>query len=63
MKELENVPKELKGSATLQEEQQCELTTTPPSHTHTHRAVSLVAHVAEDHMQLCHHWEEKPLVF
>jgi hypothetical protein len=29
MKELEKVPKELKGSATLQEEQQYELTSTP----------------------------------
>jgi hypothetical protein len=29
MKELEKVPKELKGSATLQEEQQYELTGTP----------------------------------
>ena len=29
MEELEKVPKELKGSATLQEEQQYELTSTP----------------------------------
>ena len=29
MKELEKVPKELKGSATLEEEQQYELTSTP----------------------------------
>jgi hypothetical protein len=31
MKELEKVPKELKGSATLWEEQQYELTSTPQS--------------------------------
>ena len=30
MKELEKVPKELKGSATLKEEQQYELTSNPP---------------------------------
>jgi hypothetical protein len=30
IKELEKVPKELKGSATLKEEQQYELTSTPP---------------------------------
>jgi hypothetical protein len=42
MKELEKVPKELKGSATLQEEQQYELTSTSPE------LVSLVAYVAED---------------
>jgi hypothetical protein len=40
MKEPEEVPKELKGSAILQEEQQYELTSTP-------RAVSLVEYVAE----------------
>jgi hypothetical protein len=42
MKELEKIPKELKGSATLQEKQQYELTSTPPE------LVSLVAYVAED---------------
>jgi hypothetical protein len=42
MKELEKIPKELKGSATLKVEQQYELISTP------HRAVSLVAYVAED---------------
>jgi hypothetical protein len=41
MKELEKVPKDLKGSATLQEEQQHELTSTP-------ELVSLAAYVAED---------------
>ena len=53
MNELEKVPKELKGSATLQEEQQYELTSTP-------RSVSLVAYVAEDGL-VGHHWEERPL--
>ena len=42
MKELEKVTKELKGSATLQEEQQYELTSTPTP------TVSLAAYVAED---------------
>jgi hypothetical protein len=32
MTELENVPKELKGSTTLEEEQQYELTSTPIAH-------------------------------
>ena len=54
MEELENVPKELKGSATLWEEQQYELTSTP-------RTVSLVAYVAEDGL-VGHQWEERPLV-
>jgi hypothetical protein len=53
MKELEKVPKELKGSATLYVEQQYELTSTP-------RAVSLVAYVAEDGI-VGHQWEERPL--
>jgi hypothetical protein len=52
MKEPEEVPKELKGSAILQEEQQYELTSTP-------RAVSLVAYVAEDGL-VGHQWEERP---
>ena len=43
MKELEKVPNELKGSATLQLEQQYELSTTPPL-----ELVSLTAHVSED---------------
>ena len=41
MEELEKVLKELKGSATLQVEQQYELTSTP-------ELVSLAAYVAED---------------
>ena len=51
MKELEKVTKELKGSATLLEEQQYEVTSTP-------RAVSLAAYVAEDGL-VGHHREEK----
>ena len=41
MEELEKVPKELKGSATLQVEQQYELTITP-------ELLPLAAYVAED---------------
>jgi hypothetical protein len=54
MKKLEKVPKELKVFATLQEEQQYELTSTP-------RAGSLVAYVAEDGL-VSRQWEERPLV-
>jgi hypothetical protein len=54
IKELEKVPKKLKGSATLYEEKQYELTSTP-------RAVSLVVYVAEDGL-VGHQWEERPLV-
>jgi hypothetical protein len=54
MKELQKVPKDLKVSETLSEEQQYELTSTP-------RAVSLVAYVAEDGL-VGHQWEERPLV-
>ena len=56
MKELEKVPNELKGSATLLEEQQYKLPSTPPP-----RAVSLVAYVAEYGL-VGHQWEERPLV-
>jgi hypothetical protein len=52
MKELEKVPKELKGSATLWEEQQYELTSTPCS-----ELVSLVTFVAEDRL-VDHQWED-----
>ena len=55
MEELEKVPKEMKGSATLQEELQYKLTS-PPG------LVSLVAYVAEDGL-VDHQWEERPLVF
>ena len=51
MEELEKVPKELKGSATLYVEQQYELTSTPRA---------LAAYVAEDSL-VRHHWEERPL--
>jgi hypothetical protein len=56
MKELEKVPKELKWSATLKEEQRYELNSTP----HTPE-LSLVAFVAEDGLD-GHQWEERPLV-
>ena len=52
MEELENVPKELKVSATLWVEQQYELTSIP-------ELLSLAAYVAED--VLGHHLEERPL--
>ena len=53
MEELEKVPKELKGSATLQVEQQYELPSTP-------ELLSLAAYVSEDGL-VGHHWEERPL--
>jgi hypothetical protein len=54
MEELEKVPKELKGSATLKVEPY-ELISTPPP-----ELVSLAAYVAEDGL-VGHHWEERPL--
>ena len=53
MEELENVPKELKVSATLWVEQQYELTSIP-------ELLSLAAYVSEDGL-VGHHWEERPL--
>ena len=53
MEELENVPKELKVSATLWVEQQYELTSIP-------ELLSLAAHVSEDGL-VSHQWEERPL--
>ena len=53
MEELENVPKELKVSATLWVEQQYELTSIP-------ELLSLAAHAAEDGL-VSHQWEERPL--
>ena len=50
---LQKVPKELKGSATLQEEQHYELTSTL-------ELMSLAAYVAEDGL-VSHHWDERPL--
>jgi hypothetical protein len=55
MEELEKVPKELKGSATLWVEQQYELTSTPP-----HELVSLAAYVSEDDL-VGHQWKERPI--
>ena len=53
MKEVENVPKELKGSATLQVLQQYELTSTL-------ELVSLAAYVSEDGL-VGHHWKDRPI--
>jgi hypothetical protein len=51
IKELKKVLKELKGSATLSEEQQYELTSTPNP-----ELVSLVAYIAEDGL-VGHQWD------
>ena len=53
MEELEKVPKELKGFAAPQEEQQYELTSTP-------ELMSLAAYVSEDDL-VGHHWKERPI--
>jgi hypothetical protein len=53
MEELEKVPKELKGTATLSVEQQYEL----PS---TLEFFSLSAYVSKDGL-VGHHWEERPI--
>jgi hypothetical protein len=53
MEELEKVPKELKGTATLYVEQQYELTSTPRA------CVSIAAYVSEDGL-VGHHWKERP---
>ena len=53
MEELEKVPKELKGSATLQVEQHYELTSTPELWT-------LAAYVSKDGL-VGHHWKERPI--
>ena len=52
MEELQKLPKELKGSETLQKEQQYELTIIPQ------KLVSLVAYVAEDGL-VGPQWEER----
>ena len=52
MEELEKVPKELKGTATLYVEQQYELTSTP-------ELLSLAAYVSKDGL-VSHHWKERP---
>ena len=53
MEELEKLPKELKGTATLQVEQQYELTSTP-------ELLTLAAYVSKDGL-VGHHWKEKPI--
>jgi hypothetical protein len=50
MEDLEKVPKELKGTATLYVEQQYELTSTP-------ELLSLAAYVLKDGL-VSHHWKE-----
>ena len=50
MEELEKVPKELKGTATLYVEQQYELTS-------TRELLSLAAYVSKDGL-VSHHWKE-----
>jgi hypothetical protein len=52
MEELEKLPKELKGTATLYVEQQYELTS-------THELFSLAAYVSKDGL-VSHHWKERP---
>jgi hypothetical protein len=53
MEELEKVPKELKGTATLYVEQQYELTSTP-------ELLSLAAYVSKDGL-VVHQWKERPI--
>ena len=53
MEELEEVPKELKGTGTLQEEQHYELTSTP-------ELLTLAAYVSK-HGLVGHHWKERPI--
>jgi hypothetical protein len=52
MEELEKVPKELKGTATLYVKQQYELTSSP-------ELLSLAAYVSKDGL-VSHHWKERP---
>jgi hypothetical protein len=54
MEELEKVPKELKRSAILLEEQQYELTRTRPE------LISLAAYESEDGL-VGHQWKERPI--
>jgi hypothetical protein len=53
MEELEKVPKELKGSATLWVEQHYELTSTP-------ELLTLAVYVSKDGL-VGHHWKERPI--
>jgi hypothetical protein len=55
VEELEKVPKNLKGSATLQVKQQYELTSTGLP-----ELMSLAAYVSEDGL-VSHHWKERPI--
>jgi hypothetical protein len=58
MEELERVPKELRGTATLWVEQQYELTSAPPSP--PPELMSLAAYVSEDGL-VSHQWKERPI--
>jgi hypothetical protein len=53
MEELEKVPKELKGSATLEVEQQYEQTSTL-------ELLTLATYVSKDGL-VGHHWKERPI--
>jgi hypothetical protein len=53
MEDLEKIPKELKGSATLWVEQRYELTSTP-------ELLTLAACVSKDGL-VGHHWKERPI--
>jgi hypothetical protein len=53
MEKLEKIPKELKGSATLQVEQHYELTSTP-------ELLTLAAYVSKDGL-VGHHCKERPI--
>jgi hypothetical protein len=53
MEELEKVSKELKRSATLQVQQNYELTSTP-------ELLTLAAYVSNDGL-VDHHWKERPI--
>jgi hypothetical protein len=55
MEELEKVPKELKGSATLKVEQHYELTSTKVP-----ELLTLAAYVSKDGL-VGHHWKERPI--
>ena len=53
MEELEKIPKELKGTATLKVEQHYELTSTP-------ELLTLATYVSKDGL-VSHHWKERPI--
>ena len=53
MEELEKIPKELKGTATLKVEQHYELTSTP-------ELLTLATYVSKDGL-VGHHWKERPI--